>query len=327
MAVDFLIQKHPWLFLREALQPSFPTEKQVIAMKKVMDGEKDAKRQDLKDGMATAGIKNLYELVLWGLQTGVIKDKPIQVSPNMFNQPNFVEGFPTWYRVLYAMAMDGSDKKVMDQAGISKESLEFYKKWITEKFKLKDSQASLIRFAFQATNPISGPKSAHTPHKAKRSPHQTIKYPPMYAGGFKPAEIDPNIPIHTATLKNRDLEKSIPRLRGTVTKNVVPKIVRVTAITKALEILGIDPVVIYAGDKGSKMRGRGPFWERSASYLWNMLELSRTRYEYEISHAHPDRGGNPKRAAQLNAAWDLIKKMFAKHGYVHAGKHVHFKKE
>jgi len=109
------------------------------------------------------------------------------------------------------------------------------------------------------------------------------KYP-IVLTKFKPADIDPDIKLY---------DKSI--------------------IQTALYLLGIDKKTL-AASAGSK-KGEGLFWKKSPEYLWSLLELAKRRYELEISHAHPDKGGDIKRAAQLNAAWSLVKKLFAKRGF------------
>ena len=81
----------------------------------------------------------------------------------------------------------------------------------------------------------------------------------------------------------------------------------------ALCLMGINPKVIMK-DKG--YNGKAVFWDRPDEYLWNILELAYRRYNYEIRSVHPDLNGSDRRSAQLNAAWDLIKKSFAKRGFV-----------
>jgi hypothetical protein len=110
------------------------------------------------------------------------------------------------------------------------------------------------------------------------------KYP-IVLTKFKPADVDPDIKLYG---------KSV--------------------IQTALYLLGINKKIL-ASTAGSK-KGEGLFWKKSPKHLWSLLELAKRRYELEIAHAHPDRGGNVKRAAQLNAAWSLVKKLFAKHGYI-----------
>jgi len=164
---------------------------------------------------------------------------------------------------------------------------------------------------FQLLEPISPPAT---------SPifHSTLEYPPVLSK-FRPSNIDPNIPVYDASSKFDIKSKNNIKLpRHNYTKSEKEKFkqnptVRSTSIQTALFLLGIDDRILKnkTGDRSVKK----PFWKRSPEYLWNLLELAKRRYELEISHAHPDVGGNSKRASQINSAWNLVKKLFAKHGY------------
>jgi hypothetical protein len=117
---------------------------------------------------------------------------------------------------------------------------------------------------------------------------------------YRPADVDPNINVN---LNN---------------KNEIN-------IQMALHLLGIDKKIVYrtplsgtiVGAKGK--RKESSFWNRPSEFLWRMLELAKDRYKYEIQHAHPDVGGDPQRAIQLNTAWEMIKKSFARRGYILPG--------
>ena len=144
---------------------------------------------------------------------------------------------------------------------------------------------------------------------------ENLKYPPVLSK-FKPSSIDPHIPVHDAAPERPDKEKMYnygpTRSSMDVSKEkppIIPK--KKTSIQTALQILGIDNRIIVP----SQSSNPPIFWNRSPSYLWNMLELAKRRYELEILHAHPDMGGDPLRASQLNSAWRLIQRIFEKHGY------------
>jgi len=276
MTNEFLFQS--WLMLRESI--SFPNEQQLIAMKKVMDGEKSVNKNDLKNGMKLIGAKNLYELVLWGLRSDIIQDKPIDIGKDIISKG--AAYYPVWLKLLNYTVSGYSDSEIETEGRISKNSIKYYRDLIAKKFNLGDSPAKLIRFAFQVLNPISGPGKLATPHKAAISPHTTLKNPPMISK-FRPATIDPNYePDYRSSKGNRG------------------------SIAIALQTLGIDPSVI---------RGK-TIWDRPPEKIWSLLELAKRRYELEISHAHPDRpGGNTTRARQMNAAWKFVKEKFAQNGY------------
>ena len=152
------------------IESSFPDNDQLLVMKGVMDGKslsdiatelavkvKDAK-QSLIAGMQKAKVNNLYELIVWGLRTGIIKDEPkTNLKDKIQPAAGTYEAHPTWLRVLDAIIGGYSDLEIEQQAGVSRDSLEHYKKMISDKFGLGDSRAKLIRFGFQLLNPIEGP--------------------------------------------------------------------------------------------------------------------------------------------------------------------------
>jgi hypothetical protein len=312
---DFLVKYHPWKMLREALEPSFPNERQLIDMKKVLDGTVNSPSKYAKEGMKIAGIRNLYELVVWGLRTGVIKDEPIKNVADKFPQiKGTYEAYPAWLVLLHNTTMGMSDDQIQ-RHGISKDTINNYRKQIQDKFGLGNSMAKFIRFAFAATSPIQGPGSTrgykpHVPWTVKAGIGS--KYP-MVHSKFKPADIDPNIPVYDRANKTELGDE--PRPKVNLPKRTVPvkpedrpkPIYRTTPIQTALYLLGIHRDAIT---------GKGLFWQRPHEELWDLLDLAKKRYTYEMSHAHPDRGGSAKRAAQLTAAWNLTRKLFAKHGFV-----------
>jgi hypothetical protein len=322
MSNDFIIENHPWKLLLESA--TFPDENELAAMKSLMDGEKGVSKNDLATGMKKARVKNLYELIVWGLRSGVIKDEPLtHLKDKMMYDPNAHEGYPTRLRVLAATIAGYNDFEIQKEAGVSKDSLIFYRKKIATEFNLGDSTARLIRFGFQVLNPIKPPSSISKPP----TNYQTIENPPVLSK-FRPSDIDPNIPVYDKITKRivapapEDMNLKIPNISkpkrfGIDNDKKVPiPPTKFTTIGTALYLLGIDPSVIYSnshpGGKETKF-----FWDRSPDYLWRMLELAKRRYELEIKHSHSiaNKGGSQKRASQLNTVWALVKRMFAKRGY------------
>lgn len=301
MMTDFIIENHPWKRLsgkRNAIAYiTFPNEKELAVMKGVMDGEsiqqiskklnitiKDTKHL-LSRGMRIAELKNLYDLILWGLKTGVIKDEPLpdaykQISNN--TNPSYAE----WRFFL--------NQIITGQSDIPKSTQDNLKKQIAKHFKLGPSDAQFMRFVFQAMNPINPPKSVrgfkpHVPHFVKTG------VSPKYAvipSKFKPADIDPNLHPTYQPLK---MGRQVGAQGG--------------SIQMALKILGINPDVVKTP------KNKVSFWQHKPEDLWHILELARTRFEYEIAHAHPDRGGDVNRAKQVNVAWKFVKDMFKRRGY------------
>jgi len=325
MTFNFLSKNHPWMILKEDL--SFPSDDKLAVMKSTMDGNsistiakelsitnKEAKDL-LKIGMENANVKNMYELVLWGLRTGIIQDDPVNIDiANDIKQYSY-ETYPTWLKILNFTVSGYSDIDIQREANISKDSLEHQKSIIKQKYNLGNSTAQFIRFAFKALNPIKPPNSfrGFKPFKAWKSPYSTLTNPPMISK-FKPADIDPNIPVYDKATKHNlkdtpDFKKVYIPKPSTSTEKPKPPVSRTSTIQTALSLLGIDEKEIYGQKKDNS------FWDRPSEYLWTMLELAKRRYDLEIIHAHPDQGGYPKRAVQLNAAWRLAKKLFSKHGY------------
>ena len=294
MIDDFLIKYHPWILLKESL--TFPDKTQLVIMKGIMDGKsidtiahklsitsRKTKRL-LAEGMKIADVKNLYELVLWGLKTGIIHDEPIEIPDELKRSP--YESHSPLISYLCFITSGYTPHDISDIGRIGIDTQNHYRKFLAQKFNLGYSYARFIRFAFQTTNPINPPKQIkmYRPHKALVSPHQTLKYPPVVSK-FKPANIDPNVRYVYQTTTGKGINATIKT---------------------AFKVLGVDPRILNKNYS---------FWKARDEWLWTMLELAKKRYDYEISHAHPDRGGNVNRAKQINIAWKFIKDMFKKRGY------------
>lgn len=340
---DFLIKYHPWSLLLEA--SSFPDNDEIIVMKGVMDGnsfgdiarELDVKVNDVKsllaNGMKKANVKDLYELIVFGLRSGIIKDKPIDVKEieQQFYKKGFYEAYPLWLFVMNQVA-SGRTFQEIERAGEggSKTSIQHARKQIADKYGLGDSLAKYIRFSIVAVSPLTAPGSVRgfKPHVSWAQKAGIGSQLPVIPSKFRPANIDPNIPVYDKQVKRdmspveREAEKEKikamraslpPRQAGaTQTKRVPPPVTRTTPIQTALWMLGIDRNAIT----NQNIASGGSFWNRPSTHLWNLLALAKRRFELEIAHAHPDRGGDTRRAAQLNAAWTLVQKLFARHGYV-----------
>lgn len=61
-------------------------------------------------------------------------------------------------------------------------------------------------------------------------------------------------------------------------------------------------------------RPRGTFWNRNEFELLDILRAAHGAWRAQIKRLHPDSGGDQIRAAELNAAWDRIKRLFARRG-------------
>lgn len=322
---------HPWFLLTE--NSSFPANEELQIMRGIMDGEdfKDISKkynisinqtkQLLTQGMKKAGVKDLYELIVWGLRTGVISDAPIENIESYFPAiSGTYQAYPAWQQVLNAIVKGQS----LSQLEISSDTAKKTYALIDQKFKLGDSKAKMIRLAFAAINPISGPNkikgtSAKPPEpfvpSAMKLGMGSLKHPPVLSK-FRPANVDPNIPVYDPSTRTVAAEPKVstPKIFapiGTARRAARPP-VRATSIQTALELLGIDRKIISPASQLSF----GSFWNRPSSHLWKILELAKRRYELEIAHAHPDKPtGNVLRAQQLNSAWRIIKRMFAARGY------------
>lgn len=80
-----------------------------------------------------------------------------------------------------------------------------------------------------------------------------------------------------------------------------------------LSRLGIPRRKLY-GQKRENIR-LGYFWRRSESDLLECLETARNRWKKLIKEHHPDKtGGSLREAAELNIAWERVKKLFKRRG-------------
>ena len=119
------------------IESSFPDNNQLLVMKGVMDGKslsdiatelsvkvKDAKIA-LTAGMQKARVQNLYELIVWGLRAGIIKDEPkTDFKDKIQPAAGTYEAHPTWLRVLEAIILGYSDNEIDRQAGVNRDSIE-----------------------------------------------------------------------------------------------------------------------------------------------------------------------------------------------------------
>ena len=263
------------------------------------------------------------------MRSGIIKDKPIDVKEieQQFYKKGFYEAYPLWLYVMNQVAA-GRTFQDIERAGEggSKTSIQHARKQIADKYGLGDSLARYIRFSIAAVNPLSGPGQLRgfKPHVSWAQKAGIGSKYPIMPSKFRPSNIDPTLPVYDKQAKrdmppaDREAKPKVqlpPRPKGAPATKVPPPVTRTTPIQTALWMLGIDRDVIT----NKNLRG-GSFWERNPEHLWNLLELAKRRFELEIAHAHPDRGGDTRRAAQLNAAWNLVKKLFARRGYVLHGK-------
>jgi len=309
--------------LKEALNPSFPDERQLTDMKKVMDGIDTKPSKYAREGMELVNVRNLYELIVWGLRTGVIKDEPVKNVADEFPPiKGTYESYPAWLVLLHNTTSGMSDEQTQVH-GISKDTINNTRKKIQDKFSLGNSMAKFIRFAFAATNPINGPGSTRgfKPHVSWAQKAGIGSKFPIMKSKFRPADIDPTIPVYDKLKKiNMPDHEDIPKIYVKKSKSIPigdkEKVkhfnTRTTKIQTALWLLGIDRDVITP----TNLRGTSSFWEKPPEHLWHLLELAKKRYTYEMAHAHPDRGGSAIRAAQLTSAWNLTKKLFARRGFV-----------
>ena len=285
--------------LRLLLEGEFPNEQELQVMKSVMDGEQPASKKLLASGMNKAGLKTLYDLVLWGLKTGLIKDEPLpKVKDHAMTDPKkFYEGYPEWLKYLGGLVSGYSDGEIDRELRINKDQQAFYHKKIAIEFHLHPSKARLIRFAFQVLNPVSGPKQFKGDWRPwTKSTTSLMRIPQTMTG----SKIDPN---------------------ATVTKE--------TTLAKALELLGLEKKDIPAAKRKSE---RGSIWNRSHESLYHMLEMAKDRRDAEIRRLHPIANRHPetpdqkkqietanKQLAVVNGAWNRVRALFARNGYALPG--------
>lgn len=284
--------------LRLLLEGEFPNDQELQVMKSVMDGEQPASKKLLASGMSKAGLKTLYDLVLWGLKTGLIKDEPLpQVKNHAMSDPKkFHEGYPSWLRYLGGLVSGYNDNEIDKELGFNKDQQAFYHKKIAIEFRLHPSKARLIRFAFQVLQPVEGPK--------------------QFKGDWRPWTKSRTALIHTPEKTGSQVDPE-----GMITKG--------TTLGKALELLGISKNEIPQARRKSE---RGSLWKRSHEALYHMLELAKQRRDQEIkrlspmANRHSDDPALQQRAetaskqlAVVNAAWERIRNLFARNGYALPG--------
>lgn len=77
----------------------------------------------------------------------------------------------------------------------------------------------------------------------------------------------------------------------------------------ALRRLGVPAATLRSQGWGNS------FWNRDLNFL-EVLELASKLYRAQLKRWHPDRpGGCQERTRQLNVLWNLVRRMFARHGY------------
>lgn len=268
---------------------NFPNEAEIHAMKTIMDGGKGVKSKDLESGMRKINARNLYEMIIWGLRTGIIRDKPRKdVDMNMFNNPKYGEGYPQWFYLLNQLATG-------NRIDMPKTRVEYFTKFINEKFHLNGSKAQLIRFALAVVNPIEPPKSlkGHWTNWTK-SRTALMRIPQVHTG----SNIDP---------------------KATISKK--------SELRAMLKLFGIDAskVRVTGPRTGSISRS---IWNKPPDTLWRILEMVRDRRDAEIRRLHPLANRHPQNADQakqvrlatkqlavVNAAWNRVKLLFARKGF------------
>jgi len=322
MNEDFLIENHPWNKLKERMSNTFPSNEEINVMKGVLDGRSlreisnranttvSKTKENFVKGMKKAQLKTIYDLVLWGLRTGIIRDEPKPEITKLLQSNHNYDDLRFYLNRLVTGDVD-----------MPKSSQESFKKAISHKFNIGSSDASIIRFAFQVMNPITPPNSIrgfkpHIPHYVKTGVSPKLAIIPSK---FKAADIDPNLHPNYQPIQLRKVKRSKTDTIGRVEKmlnisNDKPKSASIVptqkgSIQMALKILGIHPSVIKNIDKSNS------FWDNKPSYLWNILELAKLRFDKEIAHAHPDKGGDVNRARQVNVAWKFVRDMFKRRGY------------
>ena len=286
---------------------SFPDERQLAAMKQVMDGESKFSKKDFKEGMKTAELKNIYELVLWGLRRGIIRDKPIELG-NV--KTSTFENYPIWLQVLNLTVAGYTDAEISLQGRVSPDSIKYYRKMVADKFGLGDSLAKYIRFGFAALNPIAPPDYVRGFKPFKPWTGSTKSLMPIK---YRPAEFDPELhpvfpkpPTSPIDIPSDDVPTK-PKAIKSKEKDLKPVVYG--NIQLAFRILGVDL------ENAFTQHAKGPFWYRKPEYLWDILELAKKRYSYEIRHARAYGTDDENRAKQLNSAWDYIRRAFARRGF------------
>ncbi len=268
----------------------FPNETELAALKKVMDGTKGVDRSAFKSGMEKIGARNLYELIVWGLKTGIIQDKPIKLDPNTFHSDKTYSAFPLWLQYLHHISAG-------EKVDMPKTTIDWLRKKIVDKFKLDGSDQSLIRFAIAAIRPMEPPKRSQVDWRPwTKSTTSLMRIPQTHTG----SPVDPY---------------------GSITKE--------TTMTKALELLGIRPEEIPSSGKKSE-RGSFWRKSHETLYHMLELAKNRRDQQIQklhpLANRHPQ---NPDQAKQIdmaskqlavvNAAWQRVRILFARNGYALPG--------
>jgi hypothetical protein len=260
----------------------FPNEQELTAMKGIMDGEESVSKQHLKYGLQKIGAKSNYDLILWGLRAGIIKDPPLpEVKKHaMANPKKYHEGYPMWLQYLSGIVSGYSPSDIEQEMHIGKDSQDFYFKKIAIDFHLHPSKSRLIRFAFQVLSPIS---------------------PPPTTVGFKPFK-----PWNGSTTSLMTVPK-----KGTGSRiDPESSITRKTVASKALKFLGVV---------GSESQKKNPWDMLELAKHRRDDEILRL---YPIANSHPETAEvkmASKQLAVVNAAWGRVKILFARKGYALPG--------
>jgi hypothetical protein len=272
--------------LRLLLESEFPDEKELAAMKDVMDGGKPTKH--VASGMKKQGLKNIRDLVLWGLKTGIIRDEPkTELQKYQMDDPKKAyEAHPMWLQYLGALA-GGYDPD------IPKSTQEFLHKKIAIAFHLHPSIARLIRFAFQVISPVQPPKKAEREFRPwTKSTTSLMRIPQTMTG----SKIDPE---------------------GSITKE--------TMASAAMALLGLDKLPKSTSKKGGFWnRPHNQLWHLlEMAKERRDAEIKRL---HPIANRHPENPDQEKQVklaarqlAVVNAAWDRIRILFARNGYALPG--------
>lgn len=174
----------------------FPNETELSALKRIMDG-KTAKKRELKSGMIKINARNLYDIIVWGLRTGVIQDKPIKgIKAGMFGNEGFYDGYPIWYQMLNQIASG-------NKPDLPNSQIEYYKNWIDKKFNLNGTDAQRIRFAIASLSPIEPPEIADNPWRPWTGSRSSLmRIPQTHTGSM----IDPEGTITKKTTAQKALQ-------------------------------------------------------------------------------------------------------------------------
>lgn len=201
---DIIIEIHA-----EHVASTFPSGPQLIAIKKFLDSETEGyNKVDVAKGMKIIGLKTIYDLVLWGLKTGIIRDEPITNLEDKVSIPGTGGGYSDWLRLLNYIVAGYSDQNIEKEGGFNKTSIDFFKKKIASAYGLGPSPAKLIRFAFQVLNPISPPKIFYG-WKAEGITTEQARILRFVAQGYNTKEIADilNININTVSYHIDKLKK------------------------------------------------------------------------------------------------------------------------